>query len=111
MSAQPRPPKSPFDLYCNETKPTLVPKTKEDPTYDVETALARGWSGLDGDKKDEYTRKFEQIKRSGEIEKEGGLSSSRPTAFDEGDEDIEMTEDIATPSAAESGGFTAVNRG
>ncbi|KUJ19281.1 uncharacterized protein LY89DRAFT_612890, partial [Mollisia scopiformis] len=107
--SQSRRPKSPFDLYCNETKPSLVAKTKEDPTYDVESALARGWSSLDGDKKDEYTRKFEQMKRGEEFEKEGGPSAAHPATFDEADEDIEMGEDAATPGGADAGGFTAVN--
>jgi len=90
----------------------LLAKTKEDPTYDVESALARGWSSLDGDKKDEYTRKFEQMKRSADAEKDGGISASRPATFEEGDEDVEMGDDVATPSGggAEGGGFTAVNR-
>jgi len=105
---QSRRPKSPFDLYCNETKPTLMAKTKEDPTYDVESALARGWSSLDTDKKEEYSRKFDEMKQ---IEKDGTASLSRPTGFDEGDEDIEMTEDVDTPVGVEGGGFTAVNRG
>lgn len=86
-------------------------KSKEDPTYDVDSALARGWSSLDGDKKDEYNRKFEQLKRSADVEKDNGASTSRPVAFDEAGEDIEMGEDVATPGGAEAGGFTAVNRG
>lgn len=112
MAANPpaRRPKSPFDLYCDETKPSLMAMTKEDPTYDVESALARGWNSLDGDKKDEYTRRFESMKHAGAAEKERA-GSGQPMAVDEASEDIEMTE-TATPGAdAGGGGFTAVNRG
>jgi len=102
-----RRPKSPFDLYCNETKTSLFDKAMRDPTFDMNAALAKGWSSLDGDKKDEYTRRFELMERPSDSEKQAG--AMRPS--DEGDEDTEMGDDVATPSGGgEGGGFTAVNR-
>lgn len=78
-------------------------RAEEDSSFDVDSALARGWSSLDGDKKDEYTRKFEQLK----VVKVGVIQP-----YDVGDDDVEMGEDVATPNGgAAEGGFTAVNRG
>jgi hypothetical protein len=91
----------------------LAVKEKADPTYDVESALARGWSTLEGDKKDQFTQRFEQIKREG-----AASGSSRPPVVEgennhveERDEDVEMGEDAGTPSGAgDAAGFTAVNK-
>ncbi|KAF8849358.1 hypothetical protein BDZ45DRAFT_604499 [Acephala macrosclerotiorum] len=95
--------KSPFDLYCRDTKESLMARAEEDSSFDVDSALARGWSSLDGDKKDEYTRKFEQLR---------GVKVGVIQPYDVGDDDAEMGEDVATPNGgAAEGGFTAVNRG
>lgn len=107
-ASQSRRTKSPFDLYCNDTKPGMIAKAQEDPSYNVELELARGWGSLDDAKKDDYTKRFEQMKRAGEFEKDGGPGASQPPTLDEADEDIEMGEDDAT--VGDAGGFTAVNR-
>ncbi|CZR61390.1 uncharacterized protein PAC_11286 [Phialocephala subalpina] len=103
--------KSPFDLYCRDTKESLMVRTQEDSSFDVDSALARGWSSLDNDKKDEYTRKFELMKG----EKVGVIQpghAGQSGQFDELEEDVEMGEDVAIPNdGAADGGFTAVNRG
>lgn len=86
-------------------------------TFDVEGALARGWSGLDDEGKGEFHRKFEQMKRAADVEKEVGVGGggALQTVFDGErrhlDEDVEMAEeeeDAGTPG--DVGGFTAVNR-
>lgn len=86
-------------------------RTQEDSSFDVDSALARGWSSLDNDKKDEYTRKFELMKG----EKVGVIQpghAGQSGQFDELEEDVEMGEDVAIPNdGAADGGFTAVNRG
>ncbi len=80
--------------------------------------MARGWSSLDSDKKDQFSQRFEQLKRAAEVEKEVGVGGggARQTVFDgetrhvEADEDTEMVDDTGTPGGAEVGGFTAVNK-
>jgi non-histone protein 10 len=117
-----RAPKNAFDLYCKDMRSVLAEKhTKEiaDDSFEIEGALARGWNALDEDGQGEFLRKFEQVKKAAEVEKEVGAGGGRAgqTLFDGGsrnaDEDVEMAEegdDVDTPSG-EGGGFTAVNRG
>lgn len=115
--SHPRRPKNAFDLYCNETSPALAEQYKDEivaGTYNVEAALAQGWSTLDPEKKAECSQRFEQTKRATELEKEGGGGLPRTAVFDapadDGDEDVEMGDEAGTP-ATEAGGFTAVNQG
>lgn len=121
--SQARRPKNAFDLYCNESRPILATEHQKEiaeGTYNIEQALAAGWSSLDAVRKADFMTRNEQLKRAAETEKDTGGSSSGPrqTVFDAEkrvDEDVEMGEDAeeaGTPSAAgELGGFTAVNRG
>jgi non-histone protein 10 len=121
-SSPERAPKNAFDLYCKDMRSVLAERhTKEitDGSFDIEGALARGWSALDEEGRGEFLRKFEQAKKAAEVEKEAGAGGggARQTLFDAGsrnaDEDVEMAEEgdgVDTPSG-EGGGFTAVNRG
>lgn len=124
----PRKPKSGFDLYCNETRSVLLANNAEAAAgneFDVEKSLAVGWRELDDERKNDFVRRFEQIKKGVASEKtpaaapkqvvvdgESQPASTAPTV-DDPDEDIEMGEDKPEPAppVEAAGGFTAVNRG
>lgn len=88
--------------------------------FNIEGVLATGWSSLDSDKREQFTQRFEQLKRTTDSEKEVNVlaGATVPTVLDgetrpaeDADQDTEMADDTGTPGGtAEVGGFTAVNR-
>jgi non-histone protein 10 len=123
----PRRPKNAFDLYCIELSSILSVKNRKglaDGTYDLEQELAKGWQSLDAPQKEDFQARFEKMKKEWDAEKETGgarrtdVERSTPTPApaprQTEDEDVEMTEGAGSPSVAsgaDTGGFTAVNRG
>ncbi|KAH7412932.1 putative HMG box-containing protein C10F6.08c [Cadophora sp. MPI-SDFR-AT-0126] len=120
---QARRPKNAFELYCIETRPILESEHQKeiaDGSYDIEGDLAKDWHSLEAEKKEQFTQRFEQMKRAADLEKEAGVpvGATVPVVADgesrraeDADEDTEMADDVGTPgAAAEVGGFTAVNR-
>lgn len=109
---------SPFDIYCSENGPILAQEHAHDPAYDIDGALARGWSTLDPDRVAQYVQHFEQIKNLAELSNSAPLAGAvsrqavpdLETRQEEVDEDTEMADDTGTPAGAEAGGFTAVNK-
>lgn len=123
----PRKSKSGFDIYCNETRPVLLANNADAAAGndDLELKLAVGWRELDDERKNDFVRRYEQIKKGAASDKtptaapkqavfdgESQPASTAPTV-DDPDEDIEMGEDKPEPAppAEAAGGFTAVNRG
>ncbi|KAH7348595.1 putative HMG box-containing protein C10F6.08c [Rhexocercosporidium sp. MPI-PUGE-AT-0058] len=123
VPSQARRPKNVFEYYCNETRPILESEHQNEiaeDKFNMEGVLATGWSSLDSDKKEQFTQRFEQIKKAADLEKESSVpaGATAPVAVGgetknaaEVDEDTEMADDTGTPGGvAEVGGFTAVNR-
>ncbi|KAL5322580.1 hypothetical protein ACEPPN_010553 [Leptodophora sp. 'Broadleaf-Isolate-01'] len=123
VPSQPRLPKNVFEFYCNETRPILESEHQKEiaeDNFNIEGVLATGWSSLDSDKREQFTQRFEQLKRTTDSEKEVNVlaGATVPTVLDgetrpaeDADQDTEMADDTGTPGGtAEVGGFTAVNR-
>jgi non-histone protein 10 len=118
--APPKRPKSAFDLYCNDMRSVITVSNRKaiaDGTFDVERALATGWRDLEEPKREEFSRRFDELKREWEAEKAGGTDTIKGNDDDtetktvEGDEDVEMGEDgDADEANGEGAGFTAVNK-
>ena len=82
--SQPRRLKNAFDLYCQETRPLLAVEHKKEilgGTYDIDNILAQGWSGLDKPTRDDFSQRFENLKKQVEAEKEAGFVGPRQTVF------------------------------
>ncbi len=106
-------PNTPFDLYVEENRAQFLAQGKP-VADDIDAALARGWSQMNGEQQASYSQRLNEMKNEREARTGGGGVSH--SAFDgesrhteEADEDVEMGEGSATPGAATSGGFTAVN--
>lgn len=121
--SQSRRPKNVFEFYCNETRPILEDQHQQEiaeDKFNMEGVLASGWSSLGSDMKEQFTQRYEHIKRAADLEKESGtpaaaavpaVAESEARPAEEADEDTEMADDTGTPGAgADAGGFTAVNR-
>lgn len=96
-------PRSGFDIYCEENRELIIAEQGED---QIESALARGWSTMEADRKAEYSAKFEDLRRAYEAE--------RAARHNPVDDDVEMGEDAATPgpataAAPATGGFNPIN--
>ncbi|KAL7798457.1 hypothetical protein V8C37DRAFT_367921 [Trichoderma ceciliae] len=62
--------KAPFDLYCEEARPALEEKNKDDADVNIEEELTRAWEELPETEKEEYQAKFDQLTKSQEEEEE-----------------------------------------
>ena len=90
-----------------------------DGTYDIDAALAKGWTDLDQSRYDSYQQRYEtqkkdwEARKGAELDGEGtkNTASARESAPIDGDEDVEMGDDGEEDRSPEGGGFTAVNRG
>lgn len=93
-------PKSAFEIYCNETRDSLIDYNRHTEGFDLERALAQGWQTLDEAKKGELQRRFELLK----------TGENAGNGVGHADEDVEMDErGTETEVAEETGGFTAIN--
>ncbi|CAG8955484.1 hypothetical protein HYFRA_00010351 [Hymenoscyphus fraxineus] len=123
-----RKPKSAFDIYCNETRSVILASNAEavaQGDFDIDQKLAVGWQKLEEERKAEFQKRFEQIKKGANSEKTpvvapkqaafdgDSLPASTAPTVDDPDEDVEMGDDKTEPPAPVEGGggFTAVNRG
>jgi hypothetical protein len=101
-----RAPKNVFDLYCKYITSIfgLLAKrhTKEiaDGSFNIERALARGWTAMDELGRAVLFRKFEQVKKAAEVEKQGGGAGgggAHQTLLDAGfrnaNDDVERAEE------------------
>jgi hypothetical protein len=61
-------PGSAFDLYCDETRPSVKDKAKEGEADNVEEELSRGWKDLPDTQRDEYQSRADD--RMAEYEKQ-----------------------------------------
>lgn len=89
-----------YEVYCNETRPLLEAKNKDDEgdgdgdgEVNIENELASGWKGLSASEKEGYQTKYEQLVTADSESKE---PSKQKTGKADGektpaqDEDVEM---------------------
>ncbi|KAF4638061.1 hypothetical protein G7Y89_g17 [Cudoniella acicularis] len=122
--------KSAFELYARELGDVLtISHRKEiaDKTFDMDAHVAMGWQNLPDEQKEEFIRRFEQMKKGASSQKDAGAAPAVPrqAVFDgesrggstaataeDPDEDVEMADDgDERPVVPVESGFTAVNRG
>lgn len=74
----PKKPGSAFDLYCDETRPSLKDKAKEDD--DIEKELSSQWKELSDSRRDEYQSRADQQMADYEKEKEAYDAKAKEAA-------------------------------
>lgn len=99
----PKKPGSAFDLYCDETRPSLKDDAKEGD--DLEKELSSGWKDLSESRRDEYQSRADQQMADYEKEKEAYDDAKAKEAADakaDGGDKAESTEPDRPAATAEA---------
>jgi len=75
----PKRPSNAFELYCNDTRPGLKEKAKEDSSLNVEEELARGWKDLPDEQREEFQTRYDEELAKYKQAKEESLQPPGPS--------------------------------
>ncbi|KAI9782366.1 MAG: hypothetical protein M1839_005239 [Geoglossum umbratile] len=100
----PHGPSTPYELFCEETRPKLQALHGQDMEFEMEKALTQAWHELDERSRERYEESTEELRRQAGV---AGAAASSPAGGRS--EDVEM-EGVEENGEGAGGGFTAVNR-
>lgn len=101
--------KDPFELYCEDARPALEAKNKDDADVNIEEELSRAWEELPEAEKEEYQTKFDEITKSREEEedeeeeeKNAAEAEAEAEAEADADADADVDADVEAEAEAEA---------